>query len=299
MPKLFLNSPAKINLFLAVTGRRVDGFHELLSLVLPLVFGDDLEVSPTTDGKDRLHCRDPRVPQGETNLILKAARLFRESVAEAPGFDFRLEKRIPPGGGFGGGSGNAVTALRAMNLILGSPLEHNELEMLAGFLGSDCPLFLHDGPVIVRGRGERVEACPDWASACEGWTILLLDPGFSVSTAWAFRCLAADSNSYTPVDRAEKELEAGMYAFREGNAGPLVRNDLGQILGTKYLIYETLFREIRDLTDVWPGITGSGSGCFFLCRGPEAASSLRPVVDDLLGPGGFLIETDVLNAQFK
>ena len=94
-------SPAKLNLFLAVTGRRPDGYHDLVSVVAPLAWGDDLSAHPSGDGGDRLTCDDPALPVGATNLILKAAAAFRAAGGKAPGLAFRLAKRIPVGAGLG------------------------------------------------------------------------------------------------------------------------------------------------------------------------------------------------------
>ena len=107
-------SPAKLNLYLAVTGRRADGFHDLVSLAVPLVWGDELRVTPT-DGAFTLTCNDPAVPVDDTNLVLRAAHSFRTATGWTGGARFVLEKRIPMGAGLGGGSSNAAIALRALN----------------------------------------------------------------------------------------------------------------------------------------------------------------------------------------
>ena len=94
-------SPAKLNLYLAVTGRRADGFHDLVSLAVPLVWGDELRVTPT-DGAFTLTCNDPAVPVDDTNLVLRAAHSFRTATGWTGGARFVLEKRIPMGAGLGG-----------------------------------------------------------------------------------------------------------------------------------------------------------------------------------------------------
>ena len=151
-------SPAKLNLFLAVTQRRADGFHDLVSMAAPLAWGDELMTAPA-DGF-ALECDDPAVPADETNLVLKAARAFREATGWRGGAKFRLTKRVPPWAGLGGGSSNGVTALRALNGLAGNPLGADALASLAVQLGSDCALFLQNGPVVMRGRGERLEPLP-------------------------------------------------------------------------------------------------------------------------------------------
>ena len=161
-------SPAKINLFLAITGRQADGFHGLVSVVAPVAFGDTLHVRHRSqepgagcrEAEFTLGCDDPDLPTDESNLVLRAARAFAKATGWRGEVNFRLEKRIPVSAGLGGGSSNAVAALRALNGIAGKPLDAARLAELAAELGSDCPLFLHDGPVVMRGRGERVEPLP-------------------------------------------------------------------------------------------------------------------------------------------
>ena len=109
--KVSLPSPAKVNLFLAVTGRRADGFHDLVSVAALLDFSDELEVAPAAAGFT-LECDDAAVPTDGNNLVLKAAAAFVAATGWKGGGHFKLTKRIPMGAGLGGGSGNAVTAVR-------------------------------------------------------------------------------------------------------------------------------------------------------------------------------------------
>src|SRR5438552_482615 len=129
-----LFSPAKINLFLAVTGRRADGFHDLVSVVAPLDFGDELVAElggsrrEAGGGKQfTLECDHPEVPVDGANLVLKAAEAFVAATGWSGSVHFRLTKRIPPGAGLGGGSSNAVAALRALNRLAGGLLDEVRL----------------------------------------------------------------------------------------------------------------------------------------------------------------------------
>jgi len=187
-----LASPAKINLYLAVTGRRTDGFHNLVSVVAPLAWGDLLQIETGEHGDFSLTCDDPAVPCDDANLVLKAARVFQEASGWKRGARFHLQKRIPMGAGLGGGSSNAVASLRGLNALAGEPLSENALAELAARLGSDCMMFLHDGPVVMRGRGERVEALPSAIAArLSGQRVLLFKPSFGIGTPWAYGRLAS------------------------------------------------------------------------------------------------------------
>ena len=158
-------SPAKINLFLAVTGLRTDGFHDLVSVAAPLHFGDQL-IAVVDSGERNspaqfsLECDVPDVPVDGSNLVLKAAAAFAAATGWGESVAFRLEKRIPVGAGLGGGSSNATAALLALNQLSGADLDRATLGALAAAVGSDCPLFLGSGPVIMRGRGEQIEPLP-------------------------------------------------------------------------------------------------------------------------------------------
>src|SRR5581483_6186978 len=115
--------PAKLNLYLAVTGRRADGFHDLVSVVVKLDFGDTLTVEPSgRAGRFELVCDDSTLPIDDTNLVLKAARAFAAAARWTGGVRFALTKRIPVGAGLGGGSSDAAAALRALNQLAGVPL---------------------------------------------------------------------------------------------------------------------------------------------------------------------------------
>jgi 4-diphosphocytidyl-2-C-methyl-D-erythritol kinase len=201
-------APAKLNLFLAVTGRRADGFHDLVSVAAPVEFGDTLTVEATgggrgTGGGFELACDDATVPVDETNLVLKAAHAFRAATGWRGGAKFFLQKRIPLGAGLGGGSSDAVAALRALNALAGAPLAPVALAEVAARLGSDCALFLHDRPVVMRGRGERIEPLPAAAAArLRGRRVLIFKPGFGVATAWAY----AQMSSFAKASAVAKAM---------------------------------------------------------------------------------------------
>jgi 4-diphosphocytidyl-2-C-methyl-D-erythritol kinase len=216
-------SPAKLNLFLAVTGRRPDGFHNLVSVAAPLAWGDELRVVPADDF--HLACGDPAVPVDGSNLILKAAQSFRAATGWPGGARFELVKRIPMGAGLGGGSSNAVTALRALNLLAGSPLPAPELAGLAAGIGSDCALFLPGVPVVMRGRGELVQTlAPSPASRLRGRRVLVFKPSFGIATPWAYGRLAAGAPfTYLPDMAAEDRL-AGWSEDARASAEELLFN---------------------------------------------------------------------------
>lgn len=269
-------SPAKINLFLAVTGRRADGFHDLVSVAAPLDFGDELKAEAggrTTEagGVFSLECDHAGVPVDGSNLVLKAAEAFAKATGWREPVRFKLTKRIPMGAGLGGGSSNAVAALRALNRLSGEKLEADGLARLAAGLGSDCVLFLRDAPVVMRGRGERVELLP--AAATErlrGRSVLLFKPGFGISTPWAYGRMVARGTDYLPAPAAETKLAGWL-----GGAAPaeeLLFNNMEPAAFEKYLALPVLLQKLRREFGVAAAMSGSGSTCYALVRDPSAGS---------------------------
>ena len=149
---LTLASPAKINLFLRVLHRRQDGFHDLASLMQTVDLSDTIHFR--LGEEDGLTCTNERLPTDNSNLILKAADLFRRKTGINQGLVAYLEKRIPMEAGLGGGSSNAATTLWAFNSLCGSPATEAELVSWGAELGSDVAFFLSHGTAYCTGRGE-------------------------------------------------------------------------------------------------------------------------------------------------
>jgi len=288
-------APAKLNLFLAVTGRRADGFHDLVSLVAPLTFGDTLRAEPAAGLS--LSCAEPGIPVDATNLVLKAASAYAEAATaggeEGAGAKFFLEKRIPTGAGLGGGSSDAVAALRLLNRFAGTAraLDEAELARVAAQVGSDCPLFLHDGPVVMRGRGERVTALPAAAaSRLRGRRVLVLKPGFGIPTPWAFGRLAAVAPAgYLPA----AEAEARLAAWVDDAAAPLENllfNNMEAPAFAKFLALPVLLEQLRAKFGLAARMSGSGSACFALVGEGTDVAPILAAIREAWGPSAFAIE---------
>jgi 4-diphosphocytidyl-2-C-methyl-D-erythritol kinase len=267
-----INAPAKLNLFLAVTGRRADGFHDLVSLAVTLDFGDTLRVEPAA--RLELGCDDPSVPADDSNLVLRAARAFAAAAGGEVAVRFSLAKRIPAGAGLGGGSSDAAAALLALNRLAGPAraLGAGRLAEVAASVGSDCPLFLAGGPVVMRGRGERLEPVPPGAaSRLGGRRVLVFKPGFAIATPWAYARLAAGApGSYRPAAEAEARL-ADWIGDASAPAEALPFNSLEAPAFRKFPALPLLLERLRGEFGVAAGMSGSGSACFALL--PEAADA--------------------------
>ena len=295
MTTLTVFAPAKLNLFLAITGRRTDGFHDLVSVVAPLAWGDDLTVTVREQSGFTLTCTAPGIPTDATNLVIRAAELFQNATGWSGGADFVLTKRVPAGAGLGGGSSDGTAALKALNRLAGSPLDTPRLNSLAATLGSDCPLFLHESPSILRGRGEQIEPLPAQAARrCRGRRVLVFKPWIGINTGWAYRQMAEAAPSlYLEAREAEKRLGEWISAS-ETPLEALLYNNMEAVAFRKFIALPTLLGQIRQRFGVSARMSGSGSACF-ACLDERAglASEISDCIHEAWGPEAFVQETTI------
>jgi len=283
-------APAKINLFLAITGRRPDAFHNLVSVAAPLTWGDTIEAEPVA-GPSTVSCDHPGVPTDGSNLVLRAAAAFAAATGWSQGVRFTIRKKIPFGAGLGGASTDAVAALRAMNELSGGLLDRDGLLRAAAAVGSDCPLFLAKGPVVMRGRGERIESLPKEAyGRIRGMRVLVFKPAFAVPTPWAYGRLAAEApKSYVTPAGAEARLSAWL-----GKAGEpidsLLYNTMERPVFAKFPAVPLLLEQIRSRFGLAPRMSGSGSACFALLHEDVEAGPIGALIRESWGPSAFVVE---------
>lgn len=283
-----------MNLFLAVTDRRADGYHGLVSVVVPVGFGDTLKIEEGNGGEFTLECDDAAVPGGEDNLVQRAARLFAEATGWSGGARFFLEKRIPMGAGLGGGSSNAVAALRGLNSLAGEPLDRAGLAAVAARVGSDCPLFLPGGPVVMRGRGERVTPLEAEAVArLRGRRVLIFKPGLGIGTPWAYAQLAASGEkSYLPAAAAEARLAAWLGDCK-APAEALLFNSFERPAFLKFPALPVLLDALSGEFGLAARLSGSGSACFALLPADAPVEAVRARIREAWGATAWVVETRI------
>ena len=297
MSALALFAPAKLNLFLAITGKRADGFHDLVSVVATVAWGDNLQVQAKTEGEGterfELTCDDAAVPVDGTNLVLKAARAYAAASGWQGGARFHLEKRVPMGAGLGGGSSDAVAALRALNRLTGGLMAEDEVAKLAASLGSDCPLFLAGAPVVMRGRGERVELlAPRAAARLRGRRVVIFKPGFGISTPWAYGRMAANgAANYLSAAEAEKRLAE--WSAGDEAAEALLFNNMEGVAFGKFVALPTLVEELRERFGLVARMSGSGSACFAFLAEDTPVTEIAVVIRGAWGESAFVTETRI------
>ncbi len=260
-------APAKINLSLKILGRRSDGFHEIETLIAPVSLFDEIQIEKQARGID-FQCDDPSVPQGDDNLVVRAAKAFFDQTKQKGGVAIELQKKIPHGAGLGGGSSDAAATLLALNQIFETKLPREELVKLGSKIGSDVPFFIFGSAAMCKGRGEIVTP----AKLNQQLSILLLKPDFSVSTSWAY--------SRWQQSRA---IPSVSYAAQEF-AGQTFVNDLERPVFEKFVFLAELKMWLLKQAEIGAALmSGSGSTMFAVMR-PNAdvdllAKRVRTEVD--------------------
>jgi 4-diphosphocytidyl-2-C-methyl-D-erythritol kinase len=201
------SAPAKLNLFLHITGRRPDGYHALQTVFQLLDWGDEIELRARRDGAI-VRVSGPENVAPEADLAVRAARALQAAAGSALGADIAVHKSIPQGGGFGGGSSDAATVLVALNHVWGTGLDENALAALGLKLGADVPVFVRGRSAWAEGIGERLTPL-----ALGSRWYLVVDPGVSVPTAELFQAaeLTRDAPSATISDFVSGKLHGNAF----------------------------------------------------------------------------------------
>jgi len=273
-------APAKINLTLRVLGKRADGFHEIETLIVPLGLADRLTIEEA-DGWS-FSCDDPTVPEGEENLVVRAARLFFAETGVKESVRMRLTKTIPHGAGLGGGSSDAAAALRILDGFYGTRLGRERMMQMAAELGSDVPVFVDGGAAWCRGRGEIVERADFTARV----PVLLLKPEFGVPTPWAYKHWK-DSRPLQGVRYEAQLLPWGRLA-----------NDLERPVFEKYLALGAMKEWLRRQPEAAGALmSGSGSTMFAVLRGAGLGETLAVRAREMFGKALWTLETVAFGRQ--
>jgi 4-diphosphocytidyl-2-C-methyl-D-erythritol kinase len=241
-------APAKINWMLRVLDRRADGYHNIETLFQTISLHDEITITPAETFE--LDCDDSTIPVGRDNLVLRAAILMRERFS-TPLVRVQLRKRIPAGGGLGGGSSDAAAVLVALSRRF-VPQAEPYLPDLALQIGSDVPFFLIGGTAYGTGRGEVVTPLPSPIPI----PLLLSFPGVTVSTADAYRWLdkSAKKSSRVGASRIRDLVLNGLL----GGASELT-NDFERVVFQRMPELGAIKREMLASGAAWSGMSGSGS----------------------------------------
>ncbi len=265
-----VRSFAKVNLALAVEGKRPNGYHEIQTVFQSIDLHDELEFRLSADLHLECHGLDATPP--ESNLVWKAARALAGATSTTLGAEIVLRKRIPIGAGLGGGSSNAAATLLALERLWDLEVPLDQLLSLASALGSDVPFFLHGGTARGAGRGDEVHPLPDFPSA----NLVVVYPGIQVSSGAAYQSLSLGLTSVgnaNKIQRFSGRMNRGLECLTE------IFNDFE----TSILPAYPEIREAKDFLDRRGAtatlLSGSGSAVFgfFLDEESALAASREPV----------------------
>lgn len=251
-------APAKLNLFLNVTGKRADGYHTLQTLFRFLRWGDTVWLRPRQDGSINRIGNYCYVDKPENDLAVRAARLLKHYTRSCRGADICIEKVIPVGGGFGGGSSDAATVLVALNAIWNTCLDTDTLAYLGGEIGADIPVFVHGHNAWAEGIGDELSFITLPESA-----YLVIDSQVHVATSTIFCAVELTS-------------EPTLVTIEQYRAGATFGNVFEPIVRHREPTIDAVFHTLSAIGS--PHLTGSGGGVFVefdsLARAKQAQKQL-------------------------
>lgn len=277
---LAVRAPAKINLFLRVTGRRADGYHTLETLMHKVGLFDLLELRRGGKGV-RLCCGGADLPETADNLVHRAAELFLQAATlragrPLPGVEIALTKNIPIAAGLGGGSSDAAATLKGLNRLFDAGLTEGELAALGLRLGADVPFFVADAPAALAvGIGEILTPVAPLTDC----SVLLVNPGFAVSTRWVYQNFALTKNR--KATNLKNLQESAVRLNRPGSTVAVkglpasLHNDLESVTIARFPEIGRLKEELLARGAVAALMSGSGPTVFALFPDRQAAETCR------------------------
>lgn len=266
MSKTTEKAYAKINISLDVTGKRADGYHDMLMVMQTVTLCDDVTVELCDGEKSFAACNLPFVPGDERNLAVKAANKFFEKLGRKGAAKIELNKRVPVGAGMAGGSSDAAAVIRALNTLCGRPFDREGLEELAAEVGSDVAFCVCGGTMLASGRGEILTPLPPMPD-CD---IVICKPDFSISTPELFKKL--DSVKL----RCHPDTAGIIAALNEGNLLNISRrmyNVFEDVPDRRFSTVAEIKSRLLDHGALGAVMTGTGSAVFGVFGDAQSAQN--------------------------
>lgn len=264
-----IHSPAKINLFLKITGKRPDGYHNLITLMCCINVYDTILINFNAK-ETSVKCADPKVPEDKTNTAYRAASLFLKSLKKPEGVEILINKNIPIGAGLGGGSSNAASVLLGLNQYYGNPFSQKELMSMGQSIGADVPFLIFQKPAIASGIGENITSY----KGLRPYRVLLIYPGFSVSTTRVY------NNFNLGLTKDKKKYNLLHFKNHNFNIKRHLFNDLERVTTSWHPDIITAKKTLLQLGARGALMTGSGPTIFGLFSDIEKAQGAK----DTLSP---------------
>jgi 4-diphosphocytidyl-2-C-methyl-D-erythritol kinase len=254
-------APAKLNIRLKVTGRRTDGYHELVSIMVPVGLFDHIELELIRPERIMLSCQGLSVPNNKENLVYRAASAFFSKTGTPRGISIKLTKNIPVSAGLGGGSSDAAFILKGLNEMWSNPLTPQELADLSVCLGADVPFFLLNRPCIARGIGEILEPIEKWPKF---WYVIVM-PALEVSTAWVY------GNLKLKLTKGEYQYIVAWLRKDRFEISRILENDLETVTGFHFPIIASIKKLFLDEGAEGALMSGSGPSVFGIFKSKNKA----------------------------
>lgn len=267
-PTYRIKAPAKLNVRLKVIGRRKDGYHELISIMVPIDLYDLLELNVIRRNGIKIACEGFNVPTDETNLVYRAAESFLFQTGIKDGISIKLVKNIPVAAGLGGGSSDAAATLLCLNEINSRPLSQSELHDLAVQLGADVPFFLYSRPALARGIGEILEPLMKWPKF---WHVIVTPP-LQICTSWVYR------NFKLELTTGEYDYILNLLNSDPFSISHILENDLEKVTSASFPIIDTLKKLLVDAGAQGAIMSGSGPSVFGVFSSLNQAISAKKLL---------------------
>ena len=262
-------SPAKINLFLQVTGKRPDGYHELFSLMCCVDLFDTIHLQFGPQNI-RIESSHPKIPLDHTNLAHRAAAVFFRALNVRDGLKIFIDKSIPVAAGLGGGSSNAASVLLGLNQYYGYPFSRKQLMSMGLGLGADVPFFLFGKPALASGIGEKLVAYPGSLP----FHIVVVYPGFEVSTGEVFQ------NLNLGLTKCKKKIKRLFSTKIDFDPGLHLCNDLETVTASDYPVITSIKEQLLTWGAMGALMSGSGSTVFGLFSDSHTAERAKQVMGE-------------------
>ena len=251
-----VNSYAKVNLYLKIGKKLKSGYHNLQSVMQRIELGDNMTIEPISEDTIIVDSTHPELAT-EENLAYKAALLLKKKFKVKHGVKIHIEKNIPLEAGLGGGSSNAATALLNLNKLWGLKLKEKQLIELACQIGSDAPFFIGENPALVEGIGDKIK----WIKKSFSINIVLINPGFRVSTRWAYSAF----DRQKPKIKTDANINNLVKAIEKKDIKEIannLHNDFEQIVTKKYKIINEIKTNLLRNDALNACVSGSGPTVF-------------------------------------
>ena len=265
MKEIRIESPAKVNLFLEVLGKREDGYHNVETVLETVDLCDDIILKETKEGIE-IASNFPSLPLGRENLAYQAAFLLKKRLGIEKGIQLTINKRIPLASGLGGGSSNGASVLLGLNKLWSLGLSYRELMKIAPALGADVPFFLRKGRALGRGRGDELWPLPQSPTL----HFVLIFPGFEISAEWAYKNL----RDLTKERRSIKMILSALKSGDTGKVADSIYNRLEEAVIPKHPLIARIKERLLELGARGTLMSGSGSSVFGLVEDGKRAKEI-------------------------